>query len=189
MNPDTYISEANSTLPPEFHLDTLLGEYGHSFFDALVEFAKAAQRLNHFKKHLVYGREVPFEVMGLRDVNSKNEIPVQPDNVPLAVIHSIVGLSTEAGEMAEILITSLFGDDDFDITNLKEEYGGILWYIARGLKGMDLSFEEIMAANIAQLRVRHKSKGSNFNPDAVAEANRDKEAERAAIDAAQSSDL
>lgn len=193
MTPTDYIVAANSTVPPTLHHASLKQNV---VANGLQAAADAANNLNAVKKTLVYGPEKrpfpddsPLFVGGYTRDN-----PTDCHEMPPEVLHGIVGIITEGGELAELALTSIVGrDTPFDRANLREELGDQFWYIARILKRMqelhpdeNWTFEAIMDENAAKLDVRHKKPGeaTGFNADAGGEEGRDREAERAAMDGA-----
>jgi NTP pyrophosphatase (non-canonical NTP hydrolase) len=60
-----------------------------------------------------------------------------------------------------------------DYTNLAEEIGDQLWYVAIGTDAIEVRLDDVMDTNIAKLKARYPQ---NF--DAKAAVNRDLEAER-----------
>ncbi|MEM9612030.1 MAG: nucleoside triphosphate pyrophosphohydrolase family protein [Actinomycetota bacterium] len=80
----------------------------------------------------------------------------------IAVDHPIVyptlGLANEAGEVAG-KVKKIFRDRDGVITDadreaLKLEMGDVLWYLAELCTRLDISLEDVAAANVAKLRDR-----------------------------------
>ena len=76
----------------------------------------------------------------------------------LTLIHSALGLASEAGEIMEAIDKYLSGEAlDFD--NLKEEMGDAHWYLALGINALPTATPtSILAANIAKLRARYPDK-------------------------------
>lgn len=188
MTPKEYVAAAMETMPPSLHMD---GFTSGQMFAALMATSKAGNDIDPLKKALVYGRPIPPDspYYKAKKVNDPKGI------VPEGVIHGLIGMISESGELADLLLTSWFGaDTPLDTVNLREELGDFLWYMARVLDTMqklfpdeDWSFEAIMSGNIGKLRLRHdpgNKGGVSFNPDAHNHANRDKDAERAAIEQA-----
>jgi NTP pyrophosphatase (non-canonical NTP hydrolase) len=71
------------------------------------------------------------------------------------ILHGVIGLSTESGELLDAVKKSLFYGRDLDKQNLREEIGDILWYTALLMDALDYSFEQAMADNIAKLAKRY----------------------------------
>lgn len=189
MTPTDYIAGAATTTPPKLHHATIPSNV---VANGLQAFADAGNNLNPVKKQLVYGpekRPIP-EDNPLFTGGYTHDHPTDTGDMPPEVLHGIVGMLTEGGELAELALTTIVGRDlPFDRANLREELGDQCWYIARILKAMqdrhpdeNWSFEAIMSENLAKLDVRHKKPGetTGFNADAGGEENRDREAEQAA---------
>lgn len=96
------------------------------------------------------------------------------------VLHSALGCADEAGEIVKATKDWLFYGKKLDTTNLEEEYGDLLWFIALGLDAIGSSFEKVMEMNIRKLRVRYPDK---FTEEAATE--RDLEAEHAKLKASK----
>lgn len=88
------------------------------------------------------------------------EFPVglEMNGFKMDLLHAILGISGEAGELVDGFKKSLIYNKPLDVENLKEEAGDILWYMALLLRTIDTTFEEVMAANIAKLRIRYPEK-------------------------------
>lgn len=68
----------------------------------------------------------------------------------------ILGLASEAGEVAGAMKKFIRGDFDWDILNLKlmGELGDVLWYIAVLADYAGINLEDCMRANIQKLQAR-----------------------------------
>lgn len=89
------------------------------------------------------------------------------------LLHGAIGLSTEAGEVLDILKKQVFYDKDIDRVHLIEELGDIEWYLQLIRDALDISRDEVIAKNMAKLKVRY---GSVWTQEAA--MNRDLEKER-----------
>lgn len=92
------------------------------------------------------------------------------------ILHGAVGVITEAGEVAEYLLTFLEGKP-FDKVNVLEESGDLGWYIVRSLRGIGVSRDVCDTTNIDKLRGRH---GEAF--DVFRDANRDLQREHGKLE-------
>lgn len=72
--------------------------------------------------------------------------------------HAIDGLATEAGELLDAMKKAKYYGKELDLTNLKEEGGDMLWYLALMFDELGTSFEEEMARNNAKLKARFPEK-------------------------------
>ena len=76
-------------------------------------------------------------------------------------LHMVLGMQTEAAEIADVYKKHIAYGKDLDLVNVKEEIGDLMFYIANlcTLKGWDL--EAIMQTNIDKLKVRFPEKFDN----------------------------
>lgn len=91
--------------------------------------------------------------------------------------HAAFGLVTEAAEFADVMKKQLFYGKAPDLTNLDEEIGDILWYVAIYLNARGKTFEQIFDQNNAKLKTRFPDKFTEFNA-----LNRDLDAERKVLE-------
>lgn len=88
--------------------------------------------------------------------------------------HSIIGILSEAGEIADTLKRHMFYKHELNRNNLLEEYGDLLWYVAEGLTALDADMEQVMELNIIKLRLRYPDK---FNKSGTMRPNYEAEQE------------
>lgn len=93
------------------------------------------------------------------------------------LIHAAFGMQTETAEFTDALKKSLFYGKVLDTTNLKEELGDLLWYVAIAMDELDTDFEAEMDRVINKLKVRYPKL---FTQDAA--EHRDLKAERASLE-------
>jgi len=91
------------------------------------------------------------------------------------LLHGGVGIATEAGELLDNIKKHLFYKRAIDETNMKEELGDLLWYMAIICDVYGWDFEDIMERNIEKLRVRYPEK---FTVESAIERNVEKELEK-----------
>lgn len=87
-------------------------------------------------------------------------------------LHAICGIVTEAGELMDAFKKEAFYGRPMNPTNIKEEIGDVLWYVALLCRTHNLTLEECMEANIAKLKVRY---GDKFTEHAALNRNLTKE--------------
>lgn len=141
----------------------------------LEEAASVADRLNRVKKLLFRGKTRDDFGLHALALHASLAVEFDPNNTAspdVDVLHGIVGVITEAGEMAEVLLHRI-RTGEFDRVNAFEEVGDVSWYLARQLRGMNADFDMSNRANIDKLHGRH---GAAF--DVFRDANRDLAAER-----------
>lgn len=102
-------------------------------------------------------------------------------------LHAVAGIVTEAGELQDALKKHLFYGRPLDRTNLIEELGDLMWYVALLCDEISWSIDEdqgqvttganvladVLARNIAKLKARYAGKFTETRAE-----NRDLDAER-----------
>jgi len=114
-----------------------------------------------------------YQRMALRTESSREPLIAAYGLYNNRLLHAGMGLATEAGEFLDPLKKKLFYGKEVDLTNLKEEIGDLLWYIAIACDALDTTIEQEMYRNISKLAVRYPEK---YADDAA--INRDLDAER-----------
>lgn len=80
----------------------------------------------------------------------------------MELLHAMMGCVTEAGEFTDQMKRHMIYGAPLDLTNLKEELGDVLWYVALAMRTLDTDFDTEFARNIKKLLVRYPGK---FNKD------------------------
>ena len=84
------------------------------------------------------------------------------------VLHAAMGCVTESGELMDALKKSTYYGKDLDVTNVLEEAGDILWYLAILFDELDTTFDKEMERVINKLKARFPdnfTEGDAFNRD------------------------
>lgn len=101
----------------------------------------------------------------LLDANEYQRLAARTINPELDYIGNItnaaLGMSGEAGEIADHIKKYLYHGHEFDIAHLSKELGDVLWYVCQMATANDLELSDIMAANIDKLRRRYPG-GFNY---------------------------
>lgn len=104
----------------------------------------------------------------------------------MRLLHCAMGLTTEVGELMDILKRHLFYGTAIDFTHIREEFGDLEWYKALGydvlvseLEGLTRENvqEQTQAMNIAKLAKRYPEKFTEHHA-----INRDLVVERATLE-------
>lgn len=171
-----YMAECDRTCSVEWNPQYVDATMFRRLIESVIN---TGEQLNLCKKLFVRGKtpadvgfNMPFEEDGLARLKDISE-----DD--LSIMHGIIGVITEAAELAEVLDAFVFGATPFDKVNLVEEVGDVAWYQTRILRGVGASMELMERANIDKLHGRH---GSSF--DVFRDAHRDLVAERAKLEVA-----
>lgn len=77
------------------------------------------------------------------------------------VEHAVMGIVTEAGELMDAIKKAKIYEKELDITNLIEELGDLMWYMALLTDDLNSSFEEVWDKNIRKLKTRYPEMYSN----------------------------
>lgn len=123
-----------------------------------------AEYLDDIKKAVFYGKGLGEHTPVL---SSDQNLEISDENFR-DLIHGIVGIITEGGELAERLLKIFSKDpyskmnremlDENDKVNLFEELGDVLWYVAIAAEAMGVTIDAIMTANIEKLKKRFPEK-------------------------------
>lgn len=96
------------------------------------------------------------------------------DLMGIRLVHSIIGLSGEVGELASAIERVFWYGQKIDRDNIREEIGDCLWYIAEACNSLGFHMAEVMDSNIRKLRQRYPQK---FSCDDAKEENRNRQTE------------
>lgn len=165
--------------------------------DGVVEILATIEQLSNildtYKKSVFYGADVVpqdnmrrvantqsslAEVTNLVRQSMEGRSPVQSTNVDMRLVHALMGMVTETGELAGALLQALTLNkvtDDIR-TNILEEMGDYNWYQAIALDTLGVDFASLRNANIAKLKQRY---GDKFSKDSA--INRDTNTEMDAL--------
>lgn len=174
MDANTYLTESARTTSDGYHTENMEGDLSLPNVLAAINFTgggtdEAKRRLFYNKKRT----EPELQAM-LLAAESLSQRELSYEDIDKDILHAVLGISSEVGEIAEAICTK----DPVDLVNLREEAGDLLWYVAMLLRTLGTDFETEMERNINKLRVRFPDK---FTQQDAAE--RDLEAERQALEA------
>ena len=175
MNLKEYIKLATSTESLIDSVDTNI-----PLFIRLLQInATVCSLLDLYKKEIFYKKQIdPVEHDGLTNklyslMDDDELIEIDELNIDTRVLHSILGCTTESGELIMALLDCIIEGKKLDYVNVAEEMADINWYQAIYHDTTGVDWNENLDTNIAKLKRRFPNK---FNTeDAI---NRDLEAER-----------
>lgn len=72
-----------------------------------------------------------------------------------ALFNGVLGLTGEAGEVADLIKKGIFHEKGIDVNHLKKELGDVLWYIAMICYSCGISLDDVMQTNVDKLRARY----------------------------------
>lgn len=182
MDSKTYVQNAIRT---ESRIEAVKVEDKLTFEAVVQAFVAAAQLLDLYKKNIFYGKTIADEkwmsalnnLIGAGADLKKGYYPgvALTDTLPIdtRVLHAIIGIATESGELMEAVQDKLEVQKPLDEVNLLEEVGDLNWYEAILIDALDGDWDTVRERNIAKLRARYPDKFTS--EDAI---NRDLETER-----------
>ena len=97
---------------------------------------------------------------------------VNASDKTIKLLHAGLGMSTESGEFVDVVKKYLFYGKQIDETNLVEELGDLLWYVAVACDALGVELEKVMHLNIEKLKARY---GDKFTDTKALDRNLDKE--------------
>ncbi len=186
-----YIEEANVTMSETFHE----GVPAKLIAAGLERIAQEISGMDKIKKFMFYGRQNE-ELMAVceagrilnpescHDIKFDKLVPGKSREDAIRIFHGIIGIITEAGELAEALGKAIQDETPLDLTNVSEEIGDGLWYDAAVLRVLGTTFDSVQRTNIAKLRSRFPNKFTEFDAN-----NRNLDAERAILERKPLDDL
>lgn len=74
---------------------------------------------------------------------------------PGELLNGALGLTGEAGEVADSIKKFIFHGHDMDRDGLIKELGDVCWYLALLCHAIDVPLEEVMTRNIEKLKKRY----------------------------------
>ena len=146
MNGTQYQEKAQRTLKriPKMGICRTDSQSMDWLFEHTVSQGKSADTI---KKRLIY-KEQPY--------NTTDPIVMDLKEKEVTALHMLLGVVGETGEFTDACLR-YFGTGDMDVTNLKEEIGDLLWYLAGMCENFGFSIGTVMEANIRKLEARSQS--------------------------------
>jgi NTP pyrophosphatase (non-canonical NTP hydrolase) len=150
MNMLTYLAQSARTAAGTFFPSLVDARYVRA---KVSSFALHAAALDQIKKCLFYNRDTLVWTHGQRHL-----VEASYEAVPMDVLHALLGVLTEAGELAELLELALQTGEPIDRQKLIDECGDIQWYQAMLYRHLDTTFEDVGVKNITKLSIRFPEK-------------------------------
>lgn len=125
----------------------------NALFSAMPNMINAASQADRLKASLVYGQK-------LRDKGTlrSNSLTINDTPQVKEMLHALLGLVSESGELVEAFYDSILNDKPLDTDNVIEELGDLLWFIALFARNLGTDLESIATINIEKLKVRYPEK-------------------------------
>jgi NTP pyrophosphatase (non-canonical NTP hydrolase) len=124
--------------------------------NTLCTFKVISNILDDSKKYFYYGKG-QIEMLNdrsLDDVSDKFKARIQDPQL-VDIVHGLLGIITESGEILDAVLTAINNEDEIDTVNISEELGDIFWYAALITNTLGTSFDKVQFANIRKLQKRY----------------------------------
>jgi NTP pyrophosphatase (non-canonical NTP hydrolase) len=93
-----------------------------------------------------------YQELAARTLIVKPDFQITDEQIMIA--WTAIGLSGEAGEVAELVKKGIFHQHGIDPEKMKKELGDVLWYAAGLATQFGFTLEDVMAANVEKLKAR-----------------------------------
>ena len=104
---------------------------------------------------------INYQKLAARSLSNKPEHLLTEEEQLLAMC--ALGLTGEAGEVAEIIKKALFHGHPIDVNELKKELGDVLWYTAALCTKFGIEMNDVMDLNIEKLNKRYPEGFNSFD--------------------------
>ena len=94
-----------------------------------------------------------YQALAARTLVDRPDVKISDRD--MMVVWEALGLTGEAGEVADHIKKAVFHQHGLDLEKLKNEIGDTLWYAAALCTTLGLDLSAIMQANIKKLEVRY----------------------------------
>ena len=86
-----------------------------------------------------------------------------PSRDELHLLHCVVGLAGEIGELQDLVKRAVFYGQELNVANIVEELGDLEWYAAGIRHLLGITQSEVQNLNITKLAKRYPDKFSGFH--------------------------
>lgn len=93
--------------------------------------------------------------LGLQRANAAKDDDPHTKEMSFCLLHMVMGMVTESGEIADLLKKHMAYARPLDVTKLKDELGDLFFYLCGALIELGSSLDEIVDMNMAKLKARY----------------------------------
>jgi len=117
--------------------------------------------LDEIKRHIYYSKDCDVVTIEMRCEETHDfnvDYPAAGFSLTpeqFRILHTSLGLLTEAGELAEVVLANLRDGEPLDKVNIMEEIGDGYWYSAIPMNMWGWSMDQVLQANIDKLKKRY----------------------------------
>lgn len=109
---------------------------------------------NEYQRLAIVTEKTPEYVKQPSREGVNAELPGAP-KILSRLLHGAIGMATETGELQDMIKKHLIYGKPLDGTNVLEECGDVLWYVALALDSCGFTMDQAMEKNIAKLKARY----------------------------------
>jgi NTP pyrophosphatase (non-canonical NTP hydrolase) len=160
MSEETYLIEAKQFVSREYHDEII---FPHNLEYMFRQGVLAARRVDMVKKSLYYGRDFrgkQYPTLKTSIKHSFYQTLKVNSQQHQDILHAVLGLYSEAGELLEHLWEVMSGEKTIDFVNMNEELGDLYWYMALIHNVLGTKPSESWIKNIDKLKTRYGDKFS-----------------------------
>ena len=162
MEIEQYFEDTKRTVSHKLYDENVSAD---EFLKTTLAFEGIGCKLDDIKKSLYYDKF---------DLNEDNQIGVFDikERIGVDTLHGILGIATEGVELIQAINKAIVTKEEFDVVNMKEEIGDIMWYIALLCNTHHIDLKQVMQTNIDKLKQRFPEKFTTShanNRDLIAE--------------------
>lgn len=91
--------------------------------------------------------------------------PLRPNQLSKRVAdatHGALGISSEVGELSDVIKKAFVNNLELDRTEIIKELGDVIWYCALVARAVDSDLHEVMAVNLEKIQARYGEKFSEI---------------------------
>ena len=120
----------------------------------IKEYENLAMRTNDGKINQRVSVETSTFEYRLEDYDHEDAVKICGYD-PGELLNGALGLTGEAGEVADSIKKTIFHGHGLDLDGLVKELGDVCWYLALLCHAIDVPLEEVMTRNIEKLKKRY----------------------------------
>ena len=79
------------------------------------------------------------------------------------IIHMLFGIMTETGELTDVFKKNMAYNKDIDWTNVEEEIGDLMFYIASFCRISGIDLQDVIDRNVKKLEARYPDKFTEYH--------------------------
>lgn len=135
-----------------------------SLLYTLRKFLSVSNDLDKIKKHLFYGKDLEGKLLSVPITEDDTKFPergytaanlLKHNVLNLRKLHAVLGVASESGELAEMMLDLLTLGTQYDDLSWIKEWGDVVWYAAEGASSVSSDLDTVFAENIKKLKVRY----------------------------------